>query len=174
MESTQTLDNATLTFCMHSLSLEKPKHVYLSLLFPVAKEEKVVCVLKSKQTKPELQNKPPSSYVKLLCLVAEWTAKWEGKGVKKKQMAVAICKPEKDSNNQLLSEVLAIKLGCRPGSLYLSLCLGYQHFGMFLHFQSVFSEIFHNVFIYFCARIFHHQVILEVNKHNCQLLCVQC
>lgn len=115
-----------------------------------------------KQTKPQLQNKPPSTYVKLPCLVSEWTAKWEGKGVKKKQMAVAICKPEKDSNNQLLSEVLAIKLGCRPGSLYLSLCLGYQHFGMFLHFQSVFSEIFHNVFIYFFARIFITRLFLSL------------
>lgn len=70
MESTQTLDNATFTFCTHSLSLEKPKHVYLSLLFTAAEEAKVVCVLKSKQTKTQLENKPPYSYVKLLCLVA--------------------------------------------------------------------------------------------------------
>lgn len=88
-------------------------------------------------------------------------------------MAVAICKPEKDSNNQLLSEVLAIKSGCRPSSLCLSLCPGYQHFGVFLHFQSISSEIFHNVCIYFCARIFLHQVIPKFKKHNCQLVCVQ-
>lgn len=84
-------------------------------------------------------------------------------------MAVAICKQEKDSNNQLLSEVLAIKSGCRPSSLCLLLCLGYQCFGM-LHFRFVFSEIFHNVFIYFCARIFLHQVILKFKKHNYQLV----
>jgi len=82
-------------------------------------------------------------------------------------MAVTICKPEKDSNSQLLSEVLAIKPGCRPSSLCLSLCLGYQRSGMFLHFQSVFSGIFQNVFIYFCARIFLHQVVLKWKKHNC-------
>lgn len=44
MWSAQTLDNATFTFCVRSLSLEKTKHVSLTLLLPAAKEEKVVCV----------------------------------------------------------------------------------------------------------------------------------
>lgn len=78
-------------------------------------------------------------------------------------MAAAICKPEKDSNNQLLSEVLAVESGCRPSSTCLMLCLGYQRFGMFLHFQAASSEILHEVFIYFCARFLICQVILVFN-----------
>lgn len=87
-------------------------------------------------------------------------------------MAVAICKPEKDSNNQLPSEVLAIKPGCSPSSLCCFLCLGCQHFVMFLLFQSVFSEIFYNVFICFLPGFWFTRLFSSL-RNNWLLVCVQ-